>query len=105
MIDRILRPHRDFYRAYVDDIVIFSLSLDEHIKHLNLVFSALDKMNVYLSPKKSFLEYSSVHLLRQKVDALGLAIAEEKLAAISQLNFLRSLAQLERYLGMTGYLR
>ena len=38
MIDRILRPFRHFCRAYVDDIVIFSSSLEEHVKHLTQVF-------------------------------------------------------------------
>ena len=105
MIDRILRPFRKFCRAYVDDIVIYSSSLEEHLKHLNLVFSALANMNIHLSPKKSFLGYLSVHLLGQKVDALGLATAEDKLAAIISLAFLKTLSQLEKYLGMTGYLR
>ena len=105
MIDRILRPFRKFCRAYVDDIVIFSSSLDEHLKHLKLVFGALERMNIHLSPKKSFLGYPSVHLLGQKVDALGLATAEDKLAAITSLAFPQTLSQLEKYLGLTGYLR
>ncbi len=105
MIDRILRPFRHFCRAYVDDIVIFSSTLKEHLEHLRLVFSALSKMNIHLSPRKSFLGYPSVQLLGQKVDALGLATAEEKLAAISNLSFPRTLTQLEKYLGLTGYLR
>ena len=105
MIDRILRPYREFCRAYVDDIVIFSTSLNEHIKHLNLVFRVLDNMNIYLSPKKSFLSYSLVYLFGQKVDALGLTTAEEKLTAIFNLAFPRTLSQLEKYLGITGYLR
>ena len=105
MIDKILRSFRKFCRAYVDDIVIFSKSLPEHIEHLTQVFQALTAMNIHLSPKKSFLGYPSVHLLGQKVDALGLATAEEKLTAISSLAFSKTLSQLEKYLGMTGYLR
>ena len=105
MIDRILRPFRKFCRAYVDDIVIFSSSIEEHAEHLKLVFGALANMNIHLSPRKSFLGYPSVHLLGQKVDALGLATAADKLAAISNLIFSRTLSQLEKYLGLTGYLR
>lgn len=105
MIDRILRPYRHFCRAYVDDIVIFSSTLKDHLEHLRLVFSALSKMNIHLSPRKSFLGYPSVQLLGQKVDALGLATAEEKLIVIVNLSFPRTLAQLEKYLGLTGYLR
>jgi hypothetical protein len=37
-IDRVLHPYRDFARAYIDDVVIFSKTLDEHIAHLRQVF-------------------------------------------------------------------
>ena len=69
------------------------------------MFKALDNMNIHLSPRKLFLGYSSIYLLGQKIDALELAITEEKLAIISQLSFSRSLAQLERYLRIIEYLR
>ena len=105
MIDNILRPFRGFARAYVDDIVIFSNSLDDHLKHLHLVFEKLSGYNICLSPEKSFIGYPSVALLGQRVDAFGLATAEEKLAAITKLAFPQTLRQLEHYLGLTGYLR
>ena len=105
IIDHILCPFRLFCRAYVDDIVIFLNLLEEHVEHLCQVFKALEHMNIHLSPKKSFLGYPLVQLLGQKVNALGLATAEEKLAAIANLSFPRTLAQLEKYLGLTGYLR
>lgn len=69
------------------------------------MFAQLDSCNIYLLPKKSFLGYPSVNLLGQKVDVLGLSTATEKLSAISQLAFPNTLSQLEKYLGMTGYLR
>ena len=105
MIDKILRPFRHFCRAYVDDIVIFSTSLKEHVRYLTLVFQALSEMNIHLAPNKAFLGYPSVHLLEQHVNALGLATAEDKLAAIRNLEFPKTLTALKRYLGMTGYLK
>lgn len=104
-IDRILRKHRKYARAYIDDIIIFSKSLDQHIKDLDAVFTELLAYNICLSPKKSFLAYQSVQLLRQRVDAFGLASDTEKLAAIAKLAFPQTLRQLEHYLGLTGYLR
>ena len=56
-IDRILRGHRGYARAYIDDIVIFSKTHEEHLKHLRAVFTELTDFNVCLSPKKSFLGY------------------------------------------------
>ena len=105
MIDRILRPFQTFARAYVDDIVIFSNSFEDHIKHLHQVFKTLTYYNICLAPEKSFLGYPSVALLGQRVDAFGLTTSADKLAAIARLAFLQTLHQLDHYLGLTGYLR
>ncbi len=105
MIDRILRPQRKHARAYVDDIVIFSRTLQEHEQHLQEVFQVLSDKNICLAPEKSFIGYPSVQLLGQRVNALGLATTDDKLRAITSLEFPRTLRQLETYLGLTGYLR
>jgi len=104
-IDTILREHRSYARAYIDDIVIFSRTFEEHIQHLKRVFAALQKHRIHLSAKKSFLVFPSVQLLGQKVDALGLASDADKLAAIAKLDFPKSLKHLEYYLGLTSWLR
>ena len=82
IIDRILRLYRKFYKAYIDNIIIFLIFLNKYIKHLNLIFKALNNINIYLLSRKSFLDYLSIYLLNKKIDALKLAIIEEKLAII-----------------------
>ena len=62
-------------------------------------------MNIHLTPAKAFLEYPSVQLLGQHVDALSLATSEDKLTVIRNLEFSRTLTALERYLGITDYLK
>ena len=104
-IDGILRAYRAFARAYVDDIVVFSRTLEEHIDHLHSVFKLLNSYGISLSPKKSFLGYPTVALLGQKVDAFGLTTAADKLEAIAKLDFPYTLKELETYLGLTGWLR
>ena len=104
-IDAILRVYRAFARAYVDDIVVFSQTLEEHIANLHSVFQLLDSYAISLSPKKSYLGYPTVALLGQKVDAFGLTTAADKLAAIAELDFPYNLKELETYLGLTGWLR
>ena len=104
-IDRVLRPLREFARAYVDDVVIASKTLPEHIEHLHRVFQLFVEKRISVKPSKSYVGYPSVNLLGQRVDSLGLSTAKEKLAAISKLRFPRTLSALETYLGLTGYLR
>ena len=107
MIDQILHLHRSFSRVYVSDIVVYTKlkSLEEHLIHLNKVFISLMKRGICLSAQKSFLDYPTIQLLGQHVDTLGLATAEDKLAAIVNIEFPQTLSALEKYLGMTGYLQ
>lgn len=104
-IDTILRPCRAFARAYVDDIAIFSKSLQQHLANLREVFQTLNRCNIGLKPTKTFIGYPSVQLLGQQVDALGMTTAADKLEAITALEFPKTLKTLETYLGMTEYLR
>lgn len=104
-IDHLLREYRQYAKAYVDDIVIFSKTLDEHLFHLRQIFGMLVANNISIKPEKAFVGYPTVYLLGQKVDSLGLATAEDKLKAIAGLRYPRNLQLLETYLGLTGWLR
>ena len=41
-----------FCLVYIDDIVVYSKSYEEHIKHLDLVLGAIEKAGITLSPSK-----------------------------------------------------
>ena len=73
--------------------------------HFQNIFQKLITIQIILLPKKSFLAYPSVRLPKQRVNALGMATTEAKLAAIMQLAFSRLLKNLEAYLGLTEYFR
>jgi hypothetical protein len=100
-----LESHKAYARIYVDDLFIFSDSLDDHIVHINAVLDRLAKLRITLNPNKSYIGFPTVKLLGQKVNALGLAAAQDKLDAIASLDFPRTLKDLEIYLGLTGWLR
>ena len=42
----------DFVVVYLDDIVIYSRTLDEHVNHLSLVLSQLRKYTLYVKMEK-----------------------------------------------------
>lgn len=73
-MDRRLRRYRHFARAYIDDVVIFSNTADEHLDHVQTILRLFKDVNLALSPEKSFIAYLSVRLLGFKVDAVGLTI-------------------------------
>ena len=100
-----LRLYHNFTRAYVNNIVITSKTLNKHVEHLYKVFALFLEKGISVKPTKSYISYPSVKLLGQRVDSLGLFIAEEKLAAILKLKFLLTLSALKTYLRLIGYLR
>jgi len=104
-IDIFLRPHRAYAKAFIDDITIWSMTLEDHIRNLHAIFSLFQQVQITLSPIKSFIGYPSVSLLGQRVDSFGMTTSEEKIEAISNLDFPRNRKDLERYLGLTGWLR
>lgn len=103
--DAMLRPFKDFAKAFVDDIIIFSRTLRDHLSHLRQIFELFRSKRVSLSPTKSFIGYPSVTLLGQRVDGLGMSTSQEKIQAITSLRFPETLRDLEIFLGLTGWLR
>ena len=92
-----------FCLVYIDDIVIYSKSYEEHLSHLDQVLAAIEKAGITLSPKKCHLFYGSILLLGHKVSRLGLSTHAEKVKAIMELERPRKLSQLQAFLGMVVY--
>ena len=92
-----------FCLVYIDDIVVYSKSYEEHIEHLDLVLGAIEKAGITLSPKKCHLFYGSILLLGHKVSRLGLSTHLEKVKAIVDLERPKKLSQLQTFLGMVVY--
>ena len=105
IIDKILREVRDFARAYVDNMVVGSKSLDEHLDHLRRVFELFKKYNIAISPEKAFLGYPNIKLLSRRVNSIGLLTTKEILAAIAKIEYPTILGLLEYYFGLSKYLR
>ena len=92
-----------FCLVYIDDIVVYSKSYEDHIHHLDKVLEAIEKAGITLSPNKCHLFYGSILLLGHKVSRLGLSTHEEKVRAILELDRPRKLSQLQTFLGMVVY--
>ena len=103
--DKLLRPYKAFAKAYVDDIIVHSSTLQEHLTHLHTLFDMFRIKRINLAAIKTFLAYLSVTLLGQRVDSLGMSTTAEKIAAITSLRFPLSLRDLEIFMGLIGWLR
>ena len=94
----ILRVYRQFSRVYINYIITFNHILDEHISYLYSVFQLFDFYGINLSFEKSFLNYFTVVLLKQKTNVFCFIIATEKFKTISKLNFPYTFKNFKMYL-------
>ena len=94
-----------FVFVYIDDVLIFSKTREEHIKHLTLVFERLKYYGLILNKEKCIFDVDEIVFLGHKVNREGVAPLEFKVTAIQ--NFLRpsNMKQLCRFLGMLNYYR
>lgn len=104
-MDRLLQGRAHFCRAFIDDIVIFSDTAEDHLRHLRDIFRLFTSKNIAISPAKSYIGYPNVELLGFRVDNLGLTTTAHRVAAFKNLAFPASLKALEQYIGATGFLR
>jgi len=58
----------DFVRVYIDDIIIFSKSFEEHLVHLREVFTILLRKKILLNPEKCSIACASVIYLGHGAD-------------------------------------
>jgi hypothetical protein len=92
-----------FCLVYIDNIMVYSKTYEEHIDHLDKVLCAIEEAGITLSPNKCHLFYDSILLLGHKVSQLGLSTHEEKVKAILELERPKKLSQLQTFLGMVVY--
>src|ERR1700735_2926619 len=92
-----------FALVYIDDIIIFFLTFEDHISHLDQIFQAIEKSRVTLAITKCHFGYQSLLLLVQKVSQLGLSTHKEKVDAMLQLEEPKNCHDLQVFLGMMVY--
>ncbi len=91
--------------VYLDDILIYSSSFDEHLKHLREVFDRLLGANLKLKPSKCTFAHPEVSFLGHVVTRDGIRPDEKKILAIKKFPPPRDVTGVKRILGLLGYYR
>lgn len=94
-----------FVCAYVDDILIYSKTFDEHLLHLDEVFRILSDLGITLKATKVYLGFHTIELLGFLVDRFGLTTTEAKSAAVQNMAFPKTLAEVEHFIGLSNWNR
>ena len=91
--------------VYLDDIIVFSRSISEHLKKLRDVFSRLKKAGLKIKPSKCHLLQKSVHYLGHVVSGRGIETDPEKIRCVADWPTLTGPKQLKQFLGLASYYR
>lgn len=104
-MNELLRPHSEYCCAYLDDIAVFSETLEEHVEHLGRVFETLERVNLSVKMDKCQVARPSIRYLGHVVGSGRHAPDPEKLAAIEGLKAPKTKTELRSVLGLCGYYR
>jgi hypothetical protein len=91
--------------VYLDDIVIFSKSFEEHLERLEAVLKRLQQAKIKIQPSKCNFCMSEVNFLGFKVSKDGLLPNQERVATIANLPPPQSVTETKRFLGFVSYYR
>lgn len=91
--------------VYMDDIIIYSKTLGEHIKTLEAVIKRLIQHNLKLNIEKSLFMHSQVANLGHIISRDGIKVDPKKTDCVSKFPRPSSVVEVQRFLGMCNYYR
>ncbi|MBW0469646.1 hypothetical protein O181_009361 [Austropuccinia psidii MF-1] len=91
--------------AYIDDIIIYSETWEEHVKYIDRVLSKYTPINLKISVKKCNFGQQELLALGHKVSGLSLAIDQNKVAEVIQNPVPKNIKEIPSFLGFASYYR
>ena len=95
----------DFVSVYIDDVLVFSETLNDNLEHLRKVITRIQSVGLKLKPAKCRFACREVKYLRHLITPSGLKPSEELVASVREFPRPRNLKELHRFLGLTLYYR
>ena len=97
--------HLPFCRVFVDAIMIFSATPQEHVDHVRQVLAACRLHKVYLKKSKLKLCMRAVRFLGHVIDKNGSRPQQDKVASVRDWPDLETVTHVRQFLGMCGFYR
>ena len=106
LMNEVLRPYLDrFCLVYLDDILIYSRTREEHLEHIRLVFSQLRKHRLYAKLSKCAFMRSNLTYLGHNISNQGISVEERKIHAINSWERPQNVVNVQSFLGLCNYYR
>ncbi|CAJ2638266.1 unnamed protein product [Trifolium pratense] len=105
-MNRIFHSFLDrFVVVFIDDILIYSKSEEEHEEHLRIVLQVLKEKKLYAKLSKCEFWMREVSFLGHIISSGGIAVDPAKVDAVSQWGTPESVSEIRSFLGLAGYYR
>lgn len=105
-INDVLRPYLDiFCTAYLDDILIYSDTLDEHKVHVRQVLDTLKEAGVHLKPEKCEFHVQETNFLGLIVSPNGIRMEPTKITAVQNWETPSNVKDVQTFLGFANFYR
>ena len=105
LIDQVLMGCGDFVMGYLDDIIVFSKTEQEHLYHLEEIFKRLKHFDLKMNREKSSFFKRHIQYLGHLVSEKGFEPLPEKLEAVRTMPHPKSAKEVKQFLGLIGYYR
>ncbi|GKC80736.1 putative reverse transcriptase domain-containing protein [Tanacetum coccineum] len=104
LMNRICKPYLDkFVIVFIDDILVYSKSKDEHEVHLRLVLELLKKEELYAKFSKYEFWLQEVQFLGHMVNQNGIHVDPSKIEAVKNWKAPTTPSKIQSFFGLVGY--
>lgn len=105
LMTHIFRSHLGiFVHVYLDDIFVFSYTIEEHERHLKIVFDLLRAHELFLKASKCDLFSEKMDCLGHLIDDRGLHADADKMARVREWHVPRNYNEVQKFLRLVQYL-
>ncbi|GJV14974.1 putative nucleotidyltransferase, ribonuclease H [Tanacetum coccineum] len=106
LMNRVCRPYLDkFVIVFIDDILIYSKTREEHVEHLRLVLGLLKKEKLYAKFSKCEFWLREVQFLGHVINGNGIHVDPSKIEVVKNWKAPRTPTEVRSFLGLAGYYR
>ncbi|KAK9064954.1 hypothetical protein SSX86_016337 [Deinandra increscens subsp. villosa] len=106
LMNCVCKPYLDkFVIVFIDDILIYSRSKEEHEQHLRLILELLKKEELYAKFSKCDFWIREVHFLGHVINDQGIHVDPTKIEAIKDWSTPTTPTEIRQFLGLAGYYR
>lgn len=94
---------REFTSIYVDDLLVFSDNVENHLRHLNKVFEKFTAEGITIKLRKCQFVREKVTFLGHMISNKGIAIDPNRIDSIINFPNPRNVRELRGFLGLVNY--